>query len=100
MRGEKPVHIVPQSFGSEKGPQTWWRLPTAAEEICMGYLALVHGAKGLFYYRFDVQQYDKSLRHPYLAEDKVTPVFGWSRGGRPIRRSRSCPSRGRRSRCH
>lgn len=61
MRGEKPVHIVPQSFGSEKGPQVWWRLPTAAEEICMGYLALVHGAKALFYYRFDVQQYDKSL---------------------------------------
>ena len=61
MAGEKPVHIVPQSFGSEKGPQVWWRLPTAAEEICMGYLALVHGAKALFYYRFDVQQYDKSL---------------------------------------
>ena len=61
MRGQKPVHVVPQSFGSEKGPQVWWRLPTAAEEICMGYLALVHGAKALFYYRFDVQQYDKSL---------------------------------------
>jgi len=61
MRGEKPVHIVPQSFGSEKGPQVHWRLPTAAEEICMGYLALAHGAKALFYYRFDVQQYDKSL---------------------------------------
>ena len=61
MRGEKPIHIVPQSFGSEKGPQVHWHLPTAAEEICMGYLAFVHGAKALFYYRFDVQQYDKSL---------------------------------------
>jgi hypothetical protein len=60
MRGEKPVHVVPQSFGSEKGPQVQWRIPTAAEEICMGYLALAHGAKALFYYRFDVQQYDKA----------------------------------------
>jgi len=61
MEGRKPVHIVPQSFGSEKGPQTWWRMPTAQEEICMGYLALVHGAKGLFYYRFNVEQYSKEL---------------------------------------
>lgn len=27
----------------------------------MGYLALMHGARGLLYYRFDVQQYDKAL---------------------------------------
>lgn len=61
MAGRKPVHVVPQSFGSEQGPQTWWRMPTAEEERCMGYLALVHGAKGLFYYRFDVQRYDRAL---------------------------------------
>ena len=61
MGGDKPVHIVPQAFGSEDGPQVHWRLPTAAEEICMGYLALVHGAKALFYYRFDVQQHDRNL---------------------------------------
>lgn len=61
MAGRKPVVIVPQSFGSEQGPQTWWRMPTAEEETCMGYLALVHGAKGLFYYRFNVEQYDQKL---------------------------------------
>lgn len=61
MASRKPVHVVPQSFGSEQGPQTWWHMPTAEQELCMGYLALVHGAKGLFYYRFDVQRYDQAL---------------------------------------
>ena len=94
MAGRKPVHIVPQSFGSEKGPQTWWHMPTAEEEMCMGYLALVHGAKGLFYYRFDVQQYDKTLADAgkwpwptigYLPELRPAAWAGLGEIGRQLR---------------
>ncbi len=94
MEGKKPVVIVPQSFGSEEGPQTWWRLPTAQEAICMGYLALVHGARGLLYYRYDVQQYDRALADQgkwpwptigYLPELRPETWAGFERLGPQLR---------------
>jgi hypothetical protein len=54
---EKPVWAVIQAFdwsafpvGEEK--REWGRTPTYEEERCLSYLALVHGAKGLFYFTF------------------------------------------------
>ena len=90
MAGRKPVVIVPQSFGSEEGPQTQWRMPTAKEERCMGYLALVHGARGLFYYRFDVQEHVPELaaagkwpwrRIGYMPELRADTWAGFERLG-------------------
>ena len=60
----------------------------------MGYLALVHGAKGLFYYRFDVQQYDKTLADAgkwpwptigYLPELQPATWAGLGKLGRQLR---------------
>ncbi len=53
----RALWIIPQAFGSEQGPQTWWRIPTIEEERAMTYLALIHGAKGIIFYRYDVQEY-------------------------------------------
>jgi hypothetical protein len=38
-------------------PRSWGRYPTYAEERCLSYLAVVHGAKGLFYYTFEAQKF-------------------------------------------
>jgi len=57
MDDRRALWVIPQAFGSEKGPQTWWRIPTIEEEHAMTYLALIHGAKGIIYYRYDVQEY-------------------------------------------
>ena len=44
---------VIQAFGGEKfRPEGWPRPPTAAEMRCLTYLALVHGARGLFYFSY------------------------------------------------
>ncbi len=45
--GEMPVWCVPQAFG---GGEWWGREPTPAEERCMTYLAIVHGATGIQYF--------------------------------------------------
>ncbi len=42
-----PLWIVPQAFG---GGEWWAREPTAREERCMTYLALVHHATGIQYF--------------------------------------------------
>jgi hypothetical protein len=49
VRGRKPVWVIIQAFGATE----WWaRAPTPAEERCMVYLALIHGAKGILFYRY------------------------------------------------
>ncbi|MBC7288959.1 MAG: hypothetical protein H5T86_13175, partial [Armatimonadetes bacterium] len=45
--GEVPIWCVPQAFG---GGEWWGREPTPAEERCMTYLAIVHGATGIQYF--------------------------------------------------
>ncbi len=45
----KPVWLVPQCFGHLLGPGRY-RMPTIAEQRCMSYLGLVHGAKGLIWF--------------------------------------------------
>lgn len=44
---EVPIWCVPQAFG---GGEWWGREPTPAEERCMTYLAIVHGATGIQYF--------------------------------------------------
>ena len=51
----KPLWVVLQAFGYQDEDNRAWgwdREPTYAEEKCMTYLAIVHGAKGIFYYCF------------------------------------------------
>jgi hypothetical protein len=64
VRGSQPVWLVPQAFAwyqyNSKNPDRGHlptpeelkkgRAPTYAEERCMTYLGLTHGAKGLIYY--------------------------------------------------
>ena len=51
MGRERPIWVVPQAFGYEQKPNSW-RVPTPAQERCMTYQALVHGARGLVYYTY------------------------------------------------
>ncbi len=58
----KPVWAVIQAFdwsafpyGEEK--RDWGRDPTYEEERCLTYLAIIHGARGLFYYTFKSKNY-------------------------------------------
>jgi hypothetical protein len=53
----KPVWAVIQAFAWSASPleddsRSWGRYPTYEEERCLSYLAVVHGAQGLFYYTF------------------------------------------------
>ena len=59
---EKPVWAVIQAFdwssfpyGEEK--REWGRDPTYSEERCLTYLAVIHGASGLFYFTFKSKNY-------------------------------------------
>lgn len=45
----KPVWLVPQAFEHFLGPGTY-RMPTNAEQRCMCYLGLTHGAKGIIWF--------------------------------------------------
>jgi len=60
--GGRPVWAVIQAFDwstypLEDDPRAWGRYPTYAEERCLSYLAVVHGAKGLFYYTFEAKKF-------------------------------------------
>lgn len=59
---DKPVWAVIQAFDwsscpLDDDPRSWGRYPAYEEERCLSYLALVHGAKGLFYYKFEAEKY-------------------------------------------
>ena len=49
VEGKKPVWVIPQAFGAT---ERWDRTPTPEEERLMTYLALVHRAKGILFYRY------------------------------------------------
>jgi hypothetical protein len=56
--GGRPVWAVIQAFDwsavpLKDDPRSWGRYPTYEEERCLSYLALAHGAQGLFYYTFE-----------------------------------------------
>jgi hypothetical protein len=58
----KPVWAVIQAFDWSASPleddsRSWGRDPTYEEERCLSYLAVVHGAQGLFYYTFEGGSY-------------------------------------------
>jgi hypothetical protein len=60
--GGRPVWAVIQAFDwsdvpLKDDPRSWGRYPTYAEERCLSYLALIHGAQGLFYYTFEAQKF-------------------------------------------
>jgi len=60
--GGRPVWAVIQAFDwsavpLKDDPRAWGRYPTYAEERCLSYLAVVHGAKGLFYYTFEREKF-------------------------------------------
>lgn len=60
--GGKPVWAVIQAFDwsaspLKDDPRSWGRYPTYEEERCLSYLALVHGATGLFYYTFEAKKF-------------------------------------------
>lgn len=62
IRQSRPLWMVPQCFGYEKGP---WQVPTAAQERSMTYQALIEGANGLIWYVYDDKLF-KVLEHPEL----------------------------------
>ncbi len=49
VKDRKPVWLVPQAFDHLLGPGTY-RMPTIAEQRCMCYLGVVHGAKGIIWF--------------------------------------------------
>lgn len=58
LADRKPVWVVPQAFGWDviqgiDDPEQY-RTPTAEQERCMTYLALVHGVRGVMYYCYHV----------------------------------------------
>ena len=58
----RPVWAVIQAFDWSASPleddsRSWGRDPTYEEERCLSYLAVVHGAQGLFYYTFEGGSY-------------------------------------------
>jgi hypothetical protein len=56
------VWLVPQCFDHVNGPGTY-RMPTVAEQRCMCYLGLIHGARGLLWFTYSgycEQDVDKS----------------------------------------
>lgn len=58
----KPVWAVIQAFDWSAFPygeedREWGRDPTYEEERCLTYLAIIHGARGLFYYTFKSGNY-------------------------------------------
>jgi hypothetical protein len=60
--GGRPVWAVIQAFDwsdvpLKDDPRAWGRYPTYEEERCLSYLAVVHGAQGLFYYTFEAQKF-------------------------------------------
>ena len=57
----KPLWVVPQCFGGYSA----WDVPSPAEERCMTYQALIHGANGLVYYTYNDGKFDV-LEHPEL----------------------------------
>jgi hypothetical protein len=61
--GEKPILAVIQAFDWSAFPvgeykREWGRNPTYEEERCLTYLAIVHGAKGIFYYTYKGGKYN------------------------------------------
>lgn len=71
----KPVWVVPQAFGWDvieniPDPESY-RTPTPAQERCMTYLALTHGARAAMYYCYHVYTgYDAARKkaggYPYV----------------------------------
>jgi len=60
VRGKKPVWVILQAFGyqNEKNKAWGWkREPTYDEARAMTYLAIINGAKGVFYYTYHGSQY-------------------------------------------
>jgi len=60
VQDKKPVWAILQAFGYQNSRNKGWgrdREPTFEEERCMTYLAIVHGAKGIFYYTYHGSQY-------------------------------------------
>jgi len=60
--GRKPVWLVAQAFG---GVEHWPRAPTAAELRNMVYQGLVHGARGVLFYRY-CQEDEGHIQPPAL----------------------------------
>lgn len=56
-RGELPVWLIPQAHDNtsydRKPPERGANPPTAAQERCMVYQCLIHGAKGIVWYTWD-----------------------------------------------
>ena len=51
---------IVQAFGGGKWANSWSRVPTPAEMRCLTYLAVVHGAHGLFYWNYPEMRTDKA----------------------------------------
>jgi hypothetical protein len=69
-RGRRPVWLIPQAFDStsyeRQPPERGANPPTPAQERCMVYLSLVHGAKGIVWYTWDDGPNQGAKYHPAL----------------------------------
>ncbi|MBM4086878.1 MAG: hypothetical protein FJ272_18985, partial [Planctomycetes bacterium] len=54
--GQKPVFVILQAWIGDEGD----RLPTAQEDRCMTYMALIEGAKGISHFDFNVGTWQRS----------------------------------------
>ena len=95
VKNKKPVWVVVQLFGYQNEQHKGYgrkREPTIGEVRCMTYLAIVHGAKGIFYFAYHGSQYDVRLSPKYWEGVKgiagelrdLTPVLLASGNGKKI----------------
>jgi len=82
---KKPVWAILQVFGYQDKQHKGWnrkREPTLAEVRCMTYLAIAHGAKGIFYFAYHGSQYDIRLSPKHW--DGVKRIAGELRDLTPV----------------
>lgn len=68
VQNKKPVWAILQLFGYQNDEHKGYdkkREPTIEEVRCMTYLAVAHGAKGIFYFAYHGNQYDVRLSPKY-----------------------------------
>ena len=73
---KKPIWVVPQAFGwGYKDAQ--FSIPTPEEVVCQGWLSIVEGATGLFWYAYATGEKDETARYNqwYIGDSDIWDVF-------------------------
>ena len=71
---KKPIWTILQAFG---GGEIWSREPVPKEEVCMVYMAIIHGAKGLGWFMYKPMSSDlyNSIKTLSKEINELTPIL-------------------------